>query len=209
MKLGKTRFLILLGLTGLVSFVPALASLASPAPVANGTVVGKINVSGLRNAANALVYVASAPGQFAPRGTPSMDQRSIAFQPHVLPVVAGTTVNFINSDDVQHNVFTPSPAGEFFNLGTWGRGQSQSRAFTKMGKVELLCNIHHEMKGYVLVLQNPFFALTDAAGNYRIDSVPQGTYQLKVWHERGSAPAQSIQVTAGGFATANFDLVVK
>lgn len=206
MKLGKTRFLILLGLTGLVSFVPALASLASPAPVASGAVVGKINVSGLRNAANALVYVASAPGQFAPRGTPSMDQRSIAFQPHVLPVVAGTTVNFINSDDVQHNVFTPSAAGDFFNLGAWPKGQTKSYTFTKVGKVELLCNVHHEMHGYILVLQNPFFALTDKEGNFRIENVPAGTYTLKVWHEHGTAPAQVVNLS-NGVSTVQFELV--
>lgn len=180
--------------------------LAVPASLSAGTVSGKVMVSGLRDHSNVLVYIASAPGTFAPKGTVQLDQRSLMFQPHVLPILVGTTVNFLNADDVQHNVFTPSSAGDFFNLGTWPKGQSKPYTFSKLGKVELLCNVHHEMRAYILVLQNPFFAVTDKNGNFRIDNVPPGNYQLKVWHERAVAPAQSVQVSSGA-VTANFELV--
>jgi plastocyanin len=172
-----------------------------------GSIAGKVTVSGARDNGDVLVYIASAPGQFPPQQPARLDQSSLMFRPHVLPIVVGTTVNFHNGDDVQHNVFTPSAAGDSFNLGTWPKGQSHSYTFTKMGKVELLCNVHHEMRGYILVLQNPFFAVTDKEGNFRIDGLPAGSYQLKVWHERGGAPAKPVQVSTG-VLTANFELAV-
>ncbi len=179
--------------------------LAAPAVVSAGTIVGKAKAPGMRDHANVLVYIASAPGQFSPQAAPQVDQRGLSFQPHVLPIVVGTTVNFLNSDDVQHNVFTPSAAGDFFNLGTWPKGQVRPYTFMKMGKVELLCNVHYEMRSYILVLQNPFFAVTDKEGNYRIENVPPGAYTLKVWHEHAGAPAQSLRVSDGTL-TVNFEL---
>lgn len=192
-------------LLGLALAAPALFATAAPAAASGGTISGQVTISG-RGAGETLVYIASVPGNFGPRGTPQIDQRGLRFHPHVLPIVVGTTVNFLNSDDVQHNIFTPSAAGDFFNLGTWPKGQTRPHTFTKLGKVALLCNVHHEMSAYILVLQNPFFAMTDGAGNYRINGVPAGNYSLKVWREHGSAPSQQISVSAGGVVTANFGL---
>lgn len=184
----------------------ALFVMAVPARVTAGTISGKVAVRGTHDHSNAVVYIASAPGQFAPpQNPPRMNQTGISFQPRVLPVVAGTTVKFLNSDDVLHNVFTPSTAGDRFNLGTWPKGQSKPYTFTKTGMVELLCNVHQEMHAYILVLQNPFFGATDKEGNFRIENVPPGTYTIKVWHERGTAPAQNITVSAGA-QTVNFEL---
>lgn len=181
--------------------------LAIPALLSAGAIAGKVTVSGARDNGDVLVYIASVPGQFPPQKPVQLDQSSLMFRPHVLPIVVGTTVNFHNGDDVQHNVFTPSAPGDFFNLGTWPKGQSHPYTFSKMGKVELLCNVHHEMRGYILVLQNPFFAVTDKDGNFRIDGVPAGNYQLKVWHERATAPAKPAQVSTGVLTT-SFELVV-
>lgn len=188
--------------------LPNPGSAVGPSVGHGGTITGTIKATGLRDGGDAVVYVASAPGQFTPQSTPTIDQNGIRFEPHVLPILVGTTVKFRNSDDVQHNVFTPSPAGDFFNLGTWPKGESKPYTFSKMGKVELLCNVHHEMHGFVLVLQNPFFAVTDKSGRFRIENVPPGTYQLKVWHERATAAPATIQV-ANGTQTVNFELVAK
>ncbi len=196
----KQRTKSLAALLGVVLAVPAVLSAA--------TLTGKVKVTGARDNANALVYIASAPGQFPAQPNPQVDQRNLRFEPHLLPIVVGTTVNFLNGDDVQHNVFTPSPAGDFFNLGTWPKGQTKPYTFTKMGKVELLCNVHHEMHGYILVLQNPFFAVTDKEGNFRIENVPAGNYTLKVWHERATAPGKAIQVSTGTL-TVNFELAAQ
>lgn len=204
-KQWKQLFAILVGML-LVASAPSIAR--DPSTSAGAAISGKVTVSGMRDNANVLVYIASVPGNFSPQDAVDMDQRSISFQPHILPIIAGTTVKFLNSDDVQHNVFTPSPAGDFFNLGTWPRGQSKSFTFTKMGKVELLCNVHHEMHGYILVLQNPFFAVTDKEGNFRIGNVPPGNYQLKVWNEHASAAAKPIQISTAPL-TVNFELAAR
>lgn len=186
---------------------PALL-LAGGAGQSTGEITGTVKAPGLRDASDAVVYIASAPGHYEPSGPVELDQRDIRFAPRVAPIVAGTTVRFVNSDDVQHNVFTPSAAGDFFNLGTWPKGQAKSHTFAKMGKVDLLCNVHHEMRGYVLVLQNPFFAVTGKDGRFRIENVSPGAYQLKVWHERGTAPAVPIQVSANP-VTVNFEIVAR
>lgn len=177
----------------------------TPALLSAGTITGKVQVKGMRDHSNAVVYIASAPGQFAPQNSPRMNQTSLSFQPSVLPIVVGTTVQFQNSDDVLHNVFTPSAAGDKFNLGSWPKGQTKPYTFTKLGKVDLLCNVHQEMHASILVLQNPFFSVTDREGNFRIENVPAGTYTLKVWYERGNGPAQTITVAAGS-QTVNFEI---
>lgn len=187
--------------------LPALLPAGAPAS-APGAITGKVSIRGERNASGAVVYIATAPGQFTPQSTPTVDQNGIRFEPHVLPILVGTTVKFHNSDDVQHNVFTPSPAGDFFNLGAWPKGDSRPFTFAKMGKVELLCNVHHEMRGYILVLQNPYFAVTDKDGNFRISNIPPGNYQLKVWHERATAAPAAVQVSNGA-QTVNFELAAK
>lgn len=183
----------------------AVLLFTTPALLSAGTITGKVQVKGMRDHSNAVVYIASAPGQFTPQNSPRMNQTSLSFQPAVLPIVVGTTVQFQNSDDVLHNVFTPSAPGDHFNLGSWPKGQAKSYTFTKLGKVDLLCNVHQEMHASILVLQNPFFSVTDKEGNFRIENVPAGTYTLKVWHERGTGPAQTITVTAGS-QTVNFEL---
>ncbi len=194
-------------LIALALSVPALLPAGAPA-AASGTISGKVSLPAGRNAADAVVYIASAPGPFTLGETPEVNQRDIRFLPHVLPILVGTTVRFVNGDDVQHNVFTPSAAGEFFNLGTWPKGQAKTFTFAKMGKVELLCNVHHEMRAYILVLQNPYFAVAGKDGSFRITNVPPGTYQLKVWHERATAAPATVQVSNGA-QTVNFELAAK
>lgn len=126
-----------------------------------------------------------------------MDQRSLMFQPHLLVVQAGTTVEFQNSDNVAHNVFWPAISGDkkaAHNLGTWPKGEKKPFRFDKAGVVPLLCNVHPEMSGYVIVSPSPYYAETDAAGNYSIANVPDGNYMITVWHEGGKPVSKPITV---------------
>lgn len=192
----RQRAFIFFILASLLFMLPlALAGTTPSAAPSGNSVRGKVVLPSHKGAENAVVYIATAPGTFVPQETPRIDQRAIKFEPHVLPVLVGTTVNFVNSDDLQHNVFTPSAAGNAFNLGTWPKGQSKSYTFTKLGRVDLLCNVHSEMSGYILVLQNPYFTVTDKDGNFEISNVPPGSYQLKIWHERGTAAAVPVQIS--------------
>jgi hypothetical protein len=121
-----------------------------------------------------------------------------------LPVVKGTTVDFTNDDTVAHNVFSPPGAATRFNLGLYGPGVKKTVTFDTLGEVPLLCVVHPEMLGYVIVLQNPYFALTDTAGRFQIKDVPPGTYQLKVWDEKLKESSQQVVVTAGKTTTVEF-----
>ena len=171
---------------------------------------GKVNTeeNRIKYKENTVVYIENAKGTFNP---PSknvvMNQKNLVFIPHVLPVVAGTTVDFLNSDDVLHNVFSPDKCCKF-DLGTYAKGVSKSQKFDKAGsQAVLLCNVHPEMEAYVVVLQNPYFALTDKEGNFKIENVPAGNYTLKVWNEKLRGTDQSITVPSSGKLVVSFDLI--
>jgi plastocyanin len=171
-----------------------------------GIVTGTVTASGAA-VADAVVFVQHADGTFAPPTTPvTMDQRGMKFLPHILPVVVGTTVKFLNSDTTQHNVF--SPDNEKYNLGTWPQGQTKDHVFARCAKPPCtyvqLCRIHPEMEAYVVVLQNPYFAVTDASGRYRLENVPSGSYSLGLWAAMGKAAAKPIVVDATKPSTVDF-----
>lgn len=127
---------------------------------------------------------------------PVVDQREISIQPHVMSVVVGSTVEFLNSDSVYHNLFSLSRAKQF-NLGRYPRGQSRRVRFDRAGEVEIFCDIHTEMNGVLLVLPNPYFTSVDREGRYRIKDVPPGTYQVRVWREKSPGAAATVTVRAG------------
>jgi plastocyanin len=187
--------------------VAVLAAHAHPTSAADGTIQGTVKVTGLASNADAVVYVVQAAGPAAPSNKPAeIDQRNMQFVPHVLPIVAGTTVRFLNSDPTAHNVF--SPDHEKYDLGTWSQGQSKTHAFATCTKPPCvyvqLCRIHPEMEAYVVVLQNPFFAVTAADGRYKIDNVPPGSYSLGVWHAKGKAQPKPAAVDAAKPAVVDF-----
>lgn len=153
----------------------------------------------------ALVYVDRVEGQFPPpKDKPFMSQKGLVFLPHVLGVVQGTTVDFTNDDNVAHNVSSPPGSATVFNLGLYGAGVTKTQTFDNLGEVPLLCSVHPEMAAFVIVLQNPYFAVTDKAGNFEIKNVPPGTYQLKVWNEKLQGASQSVVVEPGKTAGVEF-----
>jgi plastocyanin len=153
----------------------------------------------------ALVYIGQMKGDFPPpKQDLAMSQKNMVFAPHILPVLKGTTVDFTNDDTVAHNVFAPPGAAAQFNLGLYGPGVKKTVTFDTLGEVPLLCNVHPEMLGYVIVLQNPYFSLTDSDGKFQIKNVPPGTYQLKVWNEKIEGAPQQVVVTAGKTTAVEF-----
>lgn len=176
-----------------------------------GEIKGKVSVQGLKSAENIAVYIDTIPDKkFDPPTTkPVVDQSKMAFVPHVMVVQVGTTVEFLNSDAVGHNVYWPSISGNkklAHNLGTWPKGEKKSFQFNDAGVASLLCNVHPEMSGYIVVSPTPYFAVTDKNGNYEIKNVPPGKYTLKTWSEDGKVTTQSVEVGSG---TATADLTVK
>jgi plastocyanin len=153
----------------------------------------------------ALVYLDHVDGQFPlPAKKPFISQKGLVFEPHVLPVVKGTTVDFTNDDNVAHNVSSPPGSAKVFNLGLYGAGVTKTVTFDNLGEVPLLCSVHPEMAAFVIVLQNPYFAMTDKSGNFDIKNVPPGTYQLKVWDEKLQGAPQSVIVEQGKTVSVEF-----
>jgi plastocyanin len=170
-----------------------------------GTITGKVTAGrGI-----SVVWVDAIPGKSFPKpGKPlHLDQKGLRFQPHILVAPAGATVQFLNSDSVQHNIFWPAVNGNKklgHNLGTWPQGQMRSFQFGTPGIVPLLCNVHPEMSGYIIVTPTPYYAETDEAGNFQIVDIPDGSYTVTAWHE--GYKNQSKPVTVAGAAKATFAL---
>ncbi len=156
-----------------------------------------------------VVYVEAVAGKTFPPPTENLviDQKGLRFQPHVAAVPVGATVEFLNSDKVAHNIFWPAISGNkklSHNMGTWPLGQKREFKFDVPGVVPLLCNVHPEMSAYIVVTPTPYFAVTDADGNYKIANVPEGQYTVSAWHE--GMKVQSKPLKVAGDATTDFAL---
>ncbi|KKL93891.1 hypothetical protein LCGC14_1870170 [marine sediment metagenome] len=171
-----------------------------------GNIEGKVKVERSRSSADVVVYLERVVENYfdQPKDHVMMDQKNIMFMPGVVPILKGTTVDFINSDNVKHNVFSQD---EGFNLGTYGQGVVKTHTFNKLGTAELLCNVHDEMVAYIVVLPNPYFTKTDRQGNFKIENVPPGKYTLKTWHGRKKSVSQEVTVKVDD--TTDINLVLK
>lgn len=148
--------------------------------------------AGDRNVGNAhaVVWLTSLEKKAAasPMEHVRLIQKDKHFIPHLLVITTGTKVQFPNQDPFFHNVFSLYK-GKRFDLGLYEAGSSRSVEFDKPGVSFIFCNIHPEMSGLILVLDTPYFAESDKAGDVIIRGVPAGRYRMSVWYERSSEEA--------------------
>jgi plastocyanin len=147
---------------------------------------GPVDVHGTARAggqpiANAVVWL-EAPNlpETSQKERVVLDQRNLAFNPHVLAVRVGTVVDFPNSDRVFHNVFSFRD-GKRFDLGLYPVGSLRHVQFDHAGLSRIFCNIHPNMAAYVMAVDSPYFAVTDAAGAFTIPSVAARRYTYHAW----------------------------
>src|SRR2546430_14797134 len=146
----------------------------------------------------AVVYLAgSFPGVRSP-STKQIAQKDLAFVPSLLPVQAGTRVEFPNLDDTYHSIFSYSPAKRF-DLGRYRPEERPipSQIFDVPGLVTLRCDIHEHMRGLILVLNTPHFIVSDPSGRFRLSGLPSGRYVLKAWIDSKTTRTQNIQLKNG------------
>src|SRR5579863_3272854 len=160
--MNARNILRILAILGIAGFLCARNSWAVD-------IKGTVSVHGLRSAQDIAVYIDTIPGKHfpAPAEHAVVDQLHMAFVPHVIVVLQGSTVDFLNSDPVGHNVYWPSISGNkkmARNLGTWPKGEHKSFQFDNLGVAALLCNVHPEMSGYVVVVGTPYHAVTNREG---------------------------------------------
>ncbi len=179
------RYLVSAGL-GFVAFLWMCLS-ASAAEI-----VGKVILSGgpvadvvisieelkVENPADETVYV--------------IDHRGLNFVPHVLVVRAGTVVRFENSDGMPCRIYSISPAGIFVLRRQ--DGKPMTITFDRPGVIEIRCAEHGRLYAYVVVKENPYFALSDPKGRYEISNVPPGRYTVQAWYEGTVVKRKTIKV---------------
>ncbi len=133
-----------------------------------------------------------------------MAQKNITFTPHVLIVPVGSTVTFPNRDKVRHHVYSFSKAKRF-DLKLYGKDETRSVVFDKVGAVALGCNIHDAMSAFIMVVDTPFAVQTDANGRAVVNDVPAGAAAVRIWHPTIRTPdnmqSQPATVSASGFST--------
>jgi plastocyanin len=173
-----------------------------------GTISGMVKCKRVSHAGNTVAYIEKVGGieYDPPKEHGVVDQIKLTFIPHVLAVQKGTIVDFPNNDMIRHNVFSPPDCCNQFNTGTYDVGVTKSITFGKTCAVPLLCNVHAEMSAFVVVLDNPYFAITSRDGSFTIDNVPPGNYTLKTWHEKLLPVTQEVTVEAGKTTDVSFVL---
>lgn len=135
-----------------------------------------------------------------------IEQVEVSFGPRVTPVTVGTTVEFINHDAIYHNVFSLTP-GARFNVGRHPTGDIVGKEVEIVGKIDLFCDIHPQMHGVILSLDTPFFTRAKADGSYRLEGLPPGTYELRVFHPDVQPVLVEVELEPGQELVRNFDLV--
>ncbi|MDD2763332.1 MAG: hypothetical protein PHE83_05085 [Opitutaceae bacterium] len=146
----------------------------------------------------AVVYLAGPFPRPAVPPTRQVAQKDFVFVPALLPVQAGTRVEFPNLDDTYHNIFSYSPAKRF-DLGRYRPDERPvpAQVFAVPGLVVLRCDIHEHMRGLILVLDTPYFVLTDTEGRYRLGGLPAGHYTLKAWVDSRTTLERPVELHNG------------
>ncbi len=137
--------------------------------------------------------------------TKQVAQKDFAFAPPLLPVQVGTRIEFPNLDDTYHSIFSYSPAKRF-DLGRYRPDERPipSEVFETAGLVTLRCDIHEHMRGLILVLNTPYFVVTDPDGRFRLSGLPSGRYVLKAWIDSKTTREQPVELKNGGTVSVDF-----
>ncbi len=196
---------------GTVTGTITLATVSRPPPVAGyiSRTVRQPTTDRWAEIRNVLVYVDGAPPPaiLLPSQHAAIRQINETFEPRVLAVTRGSTVEFPNDDPFFHNVFSLSRAASF-DLGRYERGVSRDHTLDKAGLVKVFCDLHSYMSAVVMVLDHPYFATPDDDGRFVLNGVPPGTYHIAAWHERVGASTQTVIVEPKATTHVEFSLPV-
>jgi plastocyanin len=161
-----------------------------------------------KSLANVFVYVKDGLGAYsfdAPTDVAHIDQRECRYHPHVFGMRVGQTLEILNSDSTLHNIHALPKSNAEFNTGQPIKDMKTTHVFTaKEVMVPFKCDVHGWMNAYVGVVDNPFFAVTDAAGKFELKGLPPGTYTIEAWHEKLGAMTQSVTIAAKESKDVNF-----
>lgn len=163
-----------------------------------------VSATGKAPTSGGVVFLEDGPKQPGVATTAAINVDHKQFSPFISVITTGGTVTFGNRDALTHHVFSPDVPK--WDTGYIKRDETAERSFDSTGPVSLLCNIHPEMLGYLLVIPSTYFGMLGPAGEYAIADVPAGTYRVTAWSPRLPTETRSVTVGTTGIATANFEL---
>jgi plastocyanin len=162
------------------------------------------------NLANAVVTITDIKtGKKIDTKKVTLDQKGCEYQPHVLAFPVGSTVEILNPDGILHNVHSYSKVNSPFNMAQPKFKKTLDVKIEKPEAIEVKCDVHGWMQGWLVATPTPYVAVTDNSGNFKLTDVPPGTYTVEVWHEKLGKNTQKVTVKAKEDAKVSFDLAAK
>jgi plastocyanin len=162
------------------------------------------------NLANAVVTITDIKkGKKIELKKVTLDQKGCEYHPHVLAFPVGTTVEILNPDGILHNVHSYSKANSPFNMAQPKFKKSMEVKIEKPEAIEVKCDVHGWMHGWLVATESPYVAVTDNSGSFKLTDVPAGTYNVEVWHEKLGKTSQKVTVKAKDDAKVNFEVAGK
>jgi len=140
---------------------------------------------------------------------PVLDQKGCEYLPHVTLVPVNVQLDITNDDGILHNIHTDSKKNPPVNIAQPKFKKTVNASFAQPEAIKATCDVHGWMKGWIIAMDHPYYAVTDEKGTFKLTDVPPGDYEIKVWQEKLGESTQKVTVTAGGAATANFELAGK
>jgi plastocyanin len=162
------------------------------------------------NLANAVVTITDIKkGKKIEAKKVTLDQNGCEYKPHVLAFPAGSTVEILNPDGILHNVHSYSKVNSPFNMAQPKFKKTLEVKIDKPEVIEVKCDVHGWMQGWLVATPNPYFAVSDNSGNFKLTDVPAGTYNVEVWHEKLGKANQKVTVKGKEEAKVNFEMAGK
>jgi plastocyanin len=162
------------------------------------------------NLANAVVTITDIKsGKKIDAKKVTLDQKNCEYQPHVLAFPAGSTVEILNPDGILHNVHSYSKVNSPFNMAQPKFKKNLDVKIDKPEAIEIKCDVHGWMHGWLVATESPYVAVTDNSGNFKLTDVPAGNYTVEVWHEQLGKNTQKVTVKAKEDAKVSFDVAGK
>jgi plastocyanin len=162
------------------------------------------------NLANAVVTITDIKsGKKIDAKKVTLDQKGCEYQPHVLAFPVGTTVEILNPDGILHNVHSYSKVNSPFNLAQPKFKKTLDVKIDKPEAIEVKCDVHGWMHGWLVATESPYVAVTDNSGNFKLTDVPPGSYTVELWHEKLGKNTQKVTVKAKEDAKVNFEVAGK
>ena len=162
------------------------------------------------NLANAVITITDIKkGKAVEAKKVTLDQHGCEYKPHVVALPAGSTLEILNPDGILHNIHSYSKVNSAFNIAQPKFKKSLEQKIEKPETFEVKCDVHGWMSGWVVATANPYLAVTDNSGNFKLTDVPAGSYTVEVWHEKLGKSTQKVTVKAKDDAKANFELAGK